>query len=396
MNEFYTQVQGGELNGFAPVRNRQREEAVASAVALYADVKAGRVPSYLFMEALSPRTPAVVRSLAAHYPGLITVTETMTRSDFPLLIGDVIDRILLARWGDFPQAWRAYAAVVTRRDFRSGRAVNVDGLEGAWPEQSEEEELEYGALTEAGYLYAIKKYALGAKLSFELFMNDDLDAIETIPSRLARGGQRTINRYVADLWLDANGPDATAFTTGNGSRLTGNPPLSITSLATAFGALRGRLDAQGEPILVERAVLVVPPALEVTARNIVNATEIRMTNLGGASGQEIRGANWLAGSLQIAVDPYIPIIASTANGNTTWGLFADPNTGQPAIEVAFLRGFEQPRLYQKVSNTAAIGGGVVQEMGDWDTMATALKGVVAFGGTLLSNKALVVSNGSGA
>lgn len=394
-NETFLPVQPGELNGFAPVRNQMREAAIASAAALYADVKSGRVPAYLLMEAISPRSPAVLRSIEQNYPGFIVISETMTRSDFPLLLGNILDRILLARWRDFPQAWRAYAAVGTRRDFRSGQAINIDGLEGVWPQQDEEEELEYGSLSEVAYAYAVKKYSLGAKLSFELFMNDDLNAFETIPARLARGGTRTINRFVTDLWVDANGPDATFFSVGNLNRLTGNPALSITSIATAFGLLRGMKDADGEPIMVEKAVLVVPPALEVTARNIVNATQIRMTNAGGASGQEIQVANWLAGNLEIAVDPYIPIIATSANGNTSWALFSSPNVGQPAVEVSFLQGYEQPRLFQKIANTATVGGGIVQEMGDFSTMSQEFKGLVAFGGTLLSPKAAVASNGSG-
>lgn len=394
-NETFEMMGVADLNGFSPVRNAQREAAVASAVALYADVKAGRVPSYLIQEAIAPRSPAVLRAMAVNYPGLVQVTETMTRSDFPLLMGDVIDRIMLARWADFPQAWRAFANVGSRRDFRVGRAIAVDGMEGAWPEQGEEEELEYGSLSEAGYSYAVKKYSLGAKLSFELIMNDDLSAIETIPARLARGGVRSINRFVTDLYVDASGPDATFFSAGNKNRIASNPVLSVTSLATAYGMLRGMLDSQNEPVMVEAVVLVVPPALEVVARNIVNATEIRMTNLGGASGQEMAVGNWLAGNLQVVVDPYIPVIASTANGATSWFLFTAPSVGRPAIEVGFLRGFEQPKLYQKISNTAAIGGGVVQEMGDFGTMSAEFKGVVAYGGTLLDPKAAVASNGSG-
>lgn len=392
--ETFSQMGAGELNGFTPIRNQQREAAVASAAALYADVKAGKVPAYLIQEAIAPRSPVVLRAMAVNYPGLVQVTETMTRSDFPYLMGDVIERIMLARWADFPQAWRAFANVGSRRDFRTGRAIAVDGLEGAWPEQAEEEELEYGALSETNYEYAVKKYSLGAKLSFEAIMNDDLSAFETIPARLARGGVRTINRFVTDLYCDANGPDATFFAAGNSNRVTSNPVLSVTSLATAYGMLRAMVDADSEPIMVEQAVLVVCPALEVTARNIINATEIRMTNQGGASGQEVAVGNWIAGSLQLAIDPYIPIIA-TSNGTTSWFLFSSPNVGRPALEVGFLRGFEQPRLYQKVSNTASVGGGVVQEMGDFSTLSAEFKGVFAFGGTLLSPKAAVASNGSG-
>ena len=96
------------------------------------------------------------------------------------------------------------------------------------------------------------------------------------------------------------------------------------------------------------------------------------------------------------VDPYIPIVASSANGNTSWFIFADPAVGRPAVEVGFLAGFNEPQLYQKMSNTMRVGSGSPDEMaGDFSTMSTEYKGVIAFGGSRLDPKATVASNGSG-
>lgn len=394
-NELYNELGASELVGFERLRAQRRAGAVASAVQLVADVRSGRVPYYLFHEAVNPRTPAVAYMIARNYPGLINVQETMTRSDFPLLMGDVMDRMMLSRWREFPQAWRSYVNVTTRRDFRESQALAFDGLEGAWPEQGEEEELQYGALSETDYRYAVKKFSLGAKLSWELMINDDLEAFNTIPDRLGRGGARTINRFVTTLYVGASGPLAALYSVGNANIITGNPALTITSLQTAYGMLRSMKDGEGEPIMVESAWLVVPPGLEVTARNILQATQIRITTAGGVTGQEMELANWVGSSLNLAVDPYIPIVAATANGNTSWFLFADPGVARPALQVAFLRGYEEPTLFQKVANTARVGGGIDQEAGDFSTMSTEYKGVVAFGGSRLDPKSTIASNGSG-
>ena len=155
------------------------------------------------------------------------------------------------------------------------------------------------------------------------------------------------------------------------------------------------LDADGEPIMVEQAFMVVPPALEVTARNILNAVQIWATTVGGASGQEVHYDNWIGSTLQLAIDPYIPVVASSANGNTSWFIFADPSVGRPAVELGFLNGFAEPQLYQKLANTIRIGGGADQTAGDFGTMSQEYKGVLAFGGTRLDPKATVASNGSG-
>lgn len=389
---FYAQIEESALVGFNQRRRQFRESQVAAATMFIADLLTGRVPSYYLQEALSLQTPAVVRSIMGNYPGIIRVSEAMTTSDFPNLTGDVLDRMLLARFREFPSPWRQFAKVTTLRDFRTVDRFAVDGLEGQWDNVPEMAEITYGSLSETPYSYAPKKYAKGAKLSFEALINDDLGAFEDIPDRLGRGGARTLAKFVTGLYVDSSGPHASLYDADN--TVTGNPVLSITSLATALGMLRGMVDSDGEPIMVESAILVVPPALEITAKNLLNATQVFMTNSGGASGQEIAVNNWIGSALTLVVDPYIPIVATT-NGNTSWFLFASPSLGRPALEVGQLRGFAEPQLYQKTANTSRVGGGIDQAAGDFATMSQEYKGVIAFGGTRLDKKATVASEGDG-
>jgi hypothetical protein len=227
-------------------------------------------------------------------------------------------------------------------------------------------------------------------------MNDDLDNFSSIPDRLGRGGARTVGKFVTGLYVDANGPHASLYTSGNANIVTGNPVLSIAGLQTAWNVLRTMLDSDSEPIMVEAVYLVVPPSLEVTARNILNAVQVWSTTVGGASNQEIHYDNWIGSLLKgPIVDPYIPIVASSSNGTTSWFLFADPGVGRPALEVGFVTGFSEPQLYQKLSNTIRVAGGIDQMAGDFMTMAQAYKGVLCFGGTTLSAKSTVGSQGDG-
>lgn len=398
-NELYLPLVENELQGYSPMRQRGAGLArVAAAASFWADLMGGTIPAYLLREALSPRTPAIVRAINSNYPGIISLnlSETLTRSDFSNLTGTVLGRMTLARYREFPSPWRQFAKVTTLNDFRAVSRFPLNGLEGPWPVQKEDAELQYGTMSEGTPVSLTPaKYALGARLSFELIMNDDLNAFNTIPDRLGRGGARTINRAVTTAYVDANGPHASVYTVGNANKITGNPALTVASLATAVGQLRGMLDTQGEPINIEMMTLVVPPALSVTAQNILQATLIRMTNAGGASGQEIEVANWIGSSMELAVDPYIPIIASTANGNTSWFLMANPSTGNPPIEVGFISGFNEPAVYQKVADTARVGGGIDQEAGDFSTMSQEWKGLVAFGVQVIDPKMTVASNGSG-
>jgi DNA primase len=74
---------------------------------------------------------------------------------------------------------------------------------------------------------------------------------------------------------------------------------------------------------------------------------------------------------------------------------AAPNASRPAAQIRFLQGFEQPALFQKAPNTQRIGGGIDAQLGDFQTMASEFKGLVAFGGVLIEPKSIVGSNGSG-
>ena len=361
-NDTYTPIQESDLTGYAVRRSRGRQQAIAAAAALWGDVMTGKVPRYLLSEAMNPRTPALARAIASNYPGVINLHETHTRSDFAQLTGDVLGRMSIARYNEFPSPWRQFAKVTANlQDFRPVKRIPLNGLEGAWPEQMEDEELEYGPLTEGtAVTLQARKYSLGVRLSFELIINDDLDAFNSIPDRLGRGGARTVSRAVTDTYVGPSGPDTAVYTAPNGNIVTGNPVLSIASLSAAYGQLRGMLDTQGQPIMVEAGVLVVPPALEVVARNILQAISVRTIVSGGATGQELEVSNWIGSSLSLAVDPYIPVIASTANGNTSWFLMASPATGNPAIEVAFLSGYQTPVIYQKVGDSQRVVMGLTR------------------------------------
>lgn len=397
MADSYTLMPDAGLDGYQKLhegRQNRRTAQIASATALWGDLLTGKVPMYYLQEALQPRTFPVFRAIESNYPGLIRINEAQTSSDFPLLTGDVLDRMMLARYRAFPSPWRQFAKVSTLRDFRTVRRISVDGAEERWGDVPEDTEIKYTSMSETGYTYEPKKYAKGTKISFEALMNDDLDAFSTAPDRLGRGGARTVNHFATSLYVDSTGPHASLYSAGNSNVVTSNPALSVAALNTAFSVLGTQTDSDGEPIIVEEAVLVVPPQLRVTAQNIMNQVTVDVTEVGGTSNQTVRVNNWIVNNLTLVIDPYIPIVATT-NGATSWFIFASPSVGRPALEVGFLQGFSEPQLYQKLANTIRIGGSVDQMAGDFGTMSQEYKGVVAFGGTRLDPKCTVASIGDG-
>lgn len=342
------------------------------------------------------------------------LAEALSTSDFPILMGDILDRQLLARYQETPVTWSNYAKRGSVRDFRAVRRIALDGIEGSYyPSYTKPERTEVpedNSLTETGYTYSVQVYERGVSLNWRMLINDDLQAFQDLPDRLARGARRTEEKFATSLFVDVNGPHASFFTTGNHNIINAtnapgftavNPPLSIVGLQQGYAALSNQLDAGGEPIAIDAVELVVPPSLEIAARNILNATELWISAdtgvpSGGSAGQQLHVTNWMRNRTRLSVNTYLPIVASTANGNTQWYLFANPDEGRPALEVGFLRGYEQPSLFQKDPDMRRVGAGMVDPaLGDFETGEIRYKGMHIIGGARLDPKMAVASKGSG-
>ena len=291
--------------------------------------------------------------------------ETMSTSDFPGLLGGVIDRTLLGGYRPYPTSYQDWCSIYRdAKDFRELERHFLDLGDGALTKVKEAEEYPYASLDEGKYTYKVEKFGRKFKFSWEAFVNDDLSALTTIPSRLGIAAKRTTEKLATSLICDANGPDATFFSDANGNKLT--LALNAANLKTAAGVMADLSDKGDEPIFNDPAVLVVPPALKITAQEIVKTIQ---TEISSGTDTTIKTPG-LFGNLKVSVAPYISkIVTAGTVGKTSWFLFADPaQLERPAVEIGFLRGHEEPQLFMKSANASMIGGGDVGAFGgDFDS-----------------------------
>lgn len=359
------------------------------AVAFVADVYEGRRPS-------------------AH------LAEAMSTSDFPVLFGDILDRQVLAEYQEKPNTWADVAKRRVVRDFRGVKLYKpLTGINGQLDEVGELAEYpEVTAADTTAQEITVTKFGKRMGVSWETLVNDDLDLIKALPERMARMARRTENRKATELYVGTSGPHGTLYTVGNKNIVNttnapgmvgaaNNPPLSIVALTQALLVFGNMVDDDGNPIEHEAITLVVPPALEVTANNIVNATSLEVTIDGGTVGatpfpeRRLLVANWLSRRVKVVVNPLIPLVATSANGNTSWFVFGNPNQGREALVMAFLRGWEDPAVFMKDSDARRVGGGDVNPLeGDFDTDAIAYKVRHVLGTARVDARATVASNGS--
>lgn len=324
--------------------------------------------------------------------------EAMSTSDFPILFADTLDRKMLGYYKEMDPVYQAFIADDTVNDFRSVKRFAQDGLEGVLPEVDELDEYPEGALEESKDEYSVHKRGRRVAISWESWINDDFNNFLRIPERLARAARRTEQRIATELYVSGKGPHTSLYKAGFKNIVTKNPELSINGLQTAMQVLAEQKDNDNEPIVQEAIILVVPPALEVTALNIINGLVIDLNEFGGSENTRLRAQNWMQNRVRVVVDPYIPIIASEENGSTSWFLFSDPNIGRPAAVLGKLRGYEEPSLFEKVPTARRVGGGgEVAESFENDDRQWRVRHVR--GGARLTStggaKSTVASNGTG-
>lgn len=313
--------------------------------------------------------------------------EFMTPSDFPKLFADTIDRVLIGAYKEYPSEFRSYLKIGKVRDFRKVKRFRVDGADDSLPKVTLQDGYKGSKLDETDWSYVVDKYGRLFGIGWETIINDDLGALRDIPERFGRAARRTENRFAASLWV----ANATLFTVAQKNKIT--KALSVAGIQAGMNAFADLKDPQGEPILISKFHLVVPPQLKITANNILNALQILIKEAGGTEGQQIYAQNWMKNDIMLHVEPYIPIL-DPANGATSWYLFAEPADAAIA-EVGFLMGHEAPQVFIKSPNATLIGAGASSAMlGDFENDSVQYKVRHVMGGTGMDWRAGVWSDGT--
>lgn len=309
--------------------------------------------------------------------------EAEATSDFPILFGTVIDRQLLARYKSAADgAWRNYVKTGTQMDFRPADAIGIYGLEGGLNTVAQRAEYKADAsLGDGKVSITLKKFGRAFPLAWESMINDDLGAFNDNADRLARAALRTEYREATKLFAASTGPSTSLYGATithpiDGKAITNKfstSPLTMDNIGVGLTKLRHQVDYDGEPILLDGFVLVVPPALEVTALQALNKAALIAAGGDSTAGKKptvTTSANVIANmNITLQVNPYLPIIDTSGNADTTWYLFATLANGA-AVKLNFLQGHEAPELCMKAPNKVMLGGGAANPLeGDFESDA---------------------------
>jgi hypothetical protein len=276
--------------------------------------------------------------------------ESLTTSDFPILLGQGFQRKLLTAYQAITPVWQAYSTRTTVPNFKPQRLVEILGGTGGLTRVAEGTEYPARGVSEAQHEFSVGKFGDRIPLTWEMLVNDELGAFRGLDQRLATGARVTESEVTADALLNDGRSDLNTGFFGN----VESAALTAESLRDALQSLAGKKDEDGNILVRPSMVLVVAPALEFTARELVTASEVRTTE----GKTTTVSANPLAGSVQVVVEPNL-LRNSNKNAGTTWLLLPAPNQARPALVTGFLQGQEAPDLRVSNATGARAGGGAI-------------------------------------
>lgn len=277
---------------------------------------------------------------------------TMVTGSLAEITRDAVNKSLIAGYTEAPQTWKGpmrQAASVP--DFKQIHRVRLGAVSNLpiWPDNTVPESAN---VSNEKVSYAVEARAEKVSFSWQLFVNDDMDALSRIPKLMGDAAARTVN---AVAWAQITGNptmsyDSVAlFAAATGSRKrtnlatgTASPTTATIGAMTALMRLMRGLNtpegAESQDILnLTPKYFIVPATLEVTAKQLVMSTaEPAATYNAGVYNPNAY--------LSLVVEPLLD-----ASSTTAFYLFADP-VRVDTVEVTFLQGQETPVTNDWIDN----------------------------------------------
>lgn len=245
--------------------------------------------------------------------------------DFPILLGNAVERVLHDSYATAPAALKAVARLANMPDFRTRSVVRLGGAPSL-EKVSEHGEFTYGQVAEAGSTWRLATFGRIIALTRQAMVNDDLSGFAGL---LQKFGQAAARREAEELVSALLAPPAIdgapLFHADRKTLITDK--LDLEGLGAAVQSLRAQKDLDGGIVAQEPGTLVVPSALEMTARQLVAAFT-------AAKAGDVQPF-----TLAVAVEPRLDAASASA-----WYLVAG---NQSAMEYGYLDGSEGVQITQR-------------------------------------------------
>lgn len=361
-------VEMGESQDDPALRARQMGEALYARVNPRHDLSgparryAYATPVDMAKELLTLRG----ESTMALSPASLVTRALHTTSDFPIILGDTVGRVLRDAYQAAPSGIRRLGRQTTARDFRAVNKIML-GEAPLLEKLNEHGEIKAGTMAEAREAYKVETWARKIGITRQVLVNDDLGAFADLARRMGQAAAETEARILVTL-LEAgsgNGPTLsdgkTLFHADHGNKAGTGAVISDATLSAARLALRTQKGLTDRIIRVTPKNLLVPPALETDA-------EKWLATVAPAKAADV---NPFAGALGLVVEPRL-------SSATRWYVTADP-AEIDGLEYAYLSGNEGPQ---------------VESRSGWDVDGVEIRVILDFGAGFVDHRGWFMNAGA--
>lgn len=331
----------------------------------------------------------------------IRFVEGISTSDLPVQLSPTLTKIALETYAEQETIWRSFAGTETLPDFGTQEYYAFTGwgdedverstggdtfVAGGLPTVPEYDEYARLRFEAAGQNLKLKKSGVAVQFSWELLRSTrNFGLIQRAFSEFGRRSAVKEDHEATKQLLSA-----TNFSAANQNIATGNPALSVAALEAAFQQVATQTDAAGNRVVAPRRwALVVPPALELTAQQILTITGTDRVETDGTTEIRYRSeGNPVSGRVSVVSNPYLPLLGGN---DTNWWLIPVPGTTpNPSVVNLFLQGYQTPQIFVKRTTASA------PEEGDFidDSYETKVRHVVT--GEFIDSSGTLKSDGTGA
>ncbi len=305
-------------------------------------------------------------STMALSPASLVTRALHTTSDFPIILGDTVGRVLRDAYQAAPSGIRRLGRQTTARDFRAVNKIML-GEAPLLEKLNEHGEIKAGTMAEAREAYKVETWARKIGITRQMLVNDDLGAFSDLARRMGQAAAETEARILVTL-LEAgsgNGPTLsdgkTLFHADHGNKAGTGAAISDATLSAARLALRTQKGIEDRTIRVTPRNLLVPPALETTA-------EKWLASIAPATAADV---NPFSGSLSLVVEPRL-------SSATRWYVTAEPSEID-GLEFAYLSGAEGPQ---------------VESRSGWDVDGVEIRVILDFGAGFIDHRGWFMNAGA--
>lgn len=262
--------------------------------------------------------------------------------DLSGILGNVANKALAGGFQAVASVVPRIAKAVSHTNFHTHTVYSL-AISGDMEEVKADGELGHLAMGEESWTRRLATRGAVLKISRQDMINDELGAFANNGKALGRKAAVARERGMFTL-INATALGASFFTTAHANYwAAASSNLQLTSLGTAVQMFRDQTGPDGDPVMIDPRILLVPTTLEETAKALMDrSAALIAVALGSTSAAKKEpAANIWAGQFEVVVSPWLNKATLTGYSTTAWYLLASPDD-IAAFEIAYLNGQQNP------------------------------------------------------